>query len=91
MRLVNKPEFISEPEFEEWKAKRPANETECANNPSGEVIAPEFTEDSLALRFADLHADKLRYVAAWGKWLTWTGTHWEFENTLAVYDIARKI
>jgi putative DNA primase/helicase len=88
---VNKPEFISESEFEEWKAKRPANETECATKPNGEVIAPELTEDSLALRFADLYTDKLRYVAGWGKWLTWTGTHWEFENTLAVFDLARKI
>jgi phage/plasmid-associated DNA primase len=60
--------------------------------PNGEAaIAPEFSEDSLALHFADLHADKLRYVAPWGKWLAWTGTHWEFENTLAVFDMARKI
>jgi putative DNA primase/helicase len=44
-----------------------------------------------ALRFAELHADKLRYVAAWGKWLAWTSTHWEFENTLRVFDLARKI
>jgi putative DNA primase/helicase len=59
--------------------------------PNDEAIAPEFSEDSLALRFCDLHAHELRYVAAWGKWLTWTGTHWEFENTLAVFDMARKI
>jgi single-stranded DNA-binding protein len=58
---------------------------------NGEAIAPEFSEDALALRFADLHADKLRYVAQWGKWLAWTGTHWESENTLAVFDMARKI
>jgi putative DNA primase/helicase len=58
---------------------------------SGNDAAPEFAEDALALRFADQHADKLRYVAAWGKWLIWTGTHWEFENTLAVFDMARKI
>jgi putative DNA primase/helicase len=61
-----------------------------AKPPNGEAT-PEFSEDSLALRFAELHGDKLRYVAAWGKWLTWTGTHWHFENTLAVYDFARKI
>jgi DNA primase len=64
---------------------------ENAVRPKCEMIAPEFSEDRLALRFVDLHGDKVRYVAAWRKWLTWTGTHWEFENTLAVFDMARKI
>jgi hypothetical protein len=70
------------------KASIKADEAALLN---GEAIAPEFSEDALALRFADLHADKLRYVAQWGKWLAWTGTHWESENTLAVFDMARKI
>src|SRR5207249_1199443 len=30
-----------------------------------------------------------RYVAAWGQWLVWTGTHWQHEGTLKVYDLAR--
>jgi D5 N terminal like/RepB DNA-primase from phage plasmid len=54
-------------------------------------VAPAFSEDALALRFAKQHTHELRYVAAWGKWLAWNGTHWEFENTLAVFDMARKI
>jgi len=53
--------------------------------------APGFTEDSLALRFAETHAHELRYVAAWGRSLIWTGTHWQFEDTLRVFDLARKI
>jgi putative DNA primase/helicase len=56
-----------------------------------EALPPEFTEDRLALDFAETHAHELRYVAAWGRWLTWTGAHWEFENTLRVFDLARKI
>jgi putative DNA primase/helicase len=59
--------------------------------PNGEAVAPEFSKDSLALHLANLHADELRYVAAWGKWFAWTGTHWEVENTLRVFDLARKI
>jgi hypothetical protein len=31
---------------------------------------PEFSDEALALRFAERHADNLRYVATWGKWLT---------------------
>jgi D5 N terminal like len=54
-------------------------------------IPPEFTEDALALRFSEAHAHELRYVAAWGQWCAWTGTHWEHEKTLRVYDLARKI
>jgi putative DNA primase/helicase len=53
--------------------------------------APEFTEDALALRFAELYAHELRYVAIWGKWLIWDATRWRFEHTLAAFDMARKI
>jgi len=58
---------------------------------AGDILSPEFSEDRLALRFAERHGSDLRYVAAWGKWLAWTGTHWELENTLAVFDTSRKI
>jgi putative DNA primase/helicase len=58
---------------------------------AGDILSPEFSEDRLALRFAERHGSDLRYVAAWGKWLAWTGTHWELETTLAVFDMARKI
>ena len=51
----------------------------------------ECDEDALALRFADLHASRLRYVAAWGRWLQWTGTHWKPDETLAAFDLARPI
>jgi putative DNA primase/helicase len=58
---------------------------------NGLDAAPEFTEDALALSFASRHAGELRYVAAWGRWLMWTGERWEFENTLAAFDMARKL
>jgi len=32
-----------------------------------------LTDEALAQRFAELHADDLRYVAAWGRWLHWIG------------------
>jgi putative DNA primase/helicase len=56
-----------------------------------DILPQEFSEDSLALRFAKRHGNGLRYVASWGKWFAWTGTHWEIENTLAVFDMARTI
>jgi putative DNA primase/helicase len=59
--------------------------------PGDDHVSPEFSEDSLAITFVGRHAHELRYVAAWGKWFRWEATHWEHENTLAVFDMARKI
>jgi putative DNA primase/helicase len=53
--------------------------------------APQFSDEALALRFADQHAEHLRYVAAWGRWLQWDGKRWCFDDTLAALDLARKI
>jgi len=52
---------------------------------------PVFTDEALALRFAELHSDDLRYVAAWSKWLAWDGTRWQFDDTLRAFDLARKV
>jgi putative DNA primase/helicase len=52
---------------------------------------PEFSDDALALTFAEQHQDKLRYVALWGKWLLWQETHWKPEDTLKAYDLARAV
>jgi phage/plasmid-associated DNA primase len=84
----NFPNHVRDNVEKQWLSK--ASKPSDAEPPNGETT-PEFSEDSLALHFADKHADKLRYVAAWGKWLAWTGTYWQFENTLAVFDLARKI
>ncbi len=52
---------------------------------------PPFSEDALALRFSKRHADDLRYVAAWSKWLQWDGTRWAFDRTVNVFDLARAV
>jgi putative DNA primase/helicase len=54
-------------------------------------LPPAFTDEALALRFADLHANDLRYVAAWGRWLHWTGAKWEHDDTLRAFDFARAV
>ena len=56
-----------------------------------EARPPEFSDDALALRFSNAHGDCLRHVALWGKWLQWNGTHWETEETLRTFDLARAI
>jgi len=55
------------------------------------AVAPEFSDDYLALEFSRRHGDGLRYVAAWGKWFRWTGSLWRDEQTLLAWDMAREI
>ena len=52
---------------------------------------PEFSDESLALEFSRRHADELRFVAAWGKWLEWDGTRWRFDETLRTFDLTRRV
>jgi putative DNA primase/helicase len=51
----------------------------------------EFTDDALALAFADAYAGELRYVAALGKWMVWDGRRWLTDETLIARHKAREI
>jgi putative DNA primase/helicase len=48
-----------------------------------------FTEDALALDFADRYSSRLRYVNQHKDWMAWDGTKWKAEKTLATYDLVR--
>jgi putative DNA primase/helicase len=52
---------------------------------------PEFSDEALALRFAERHAGDLRYVALWAKWLSWDGMRWRFDDTLHTFNRSRFI
>jgi putative DNA primase/helicase len=52
---------------------------------------PAFTDEALALRFADQHAADLRYVAASSKWFIYTGKQWRPDETLHAFDMARLV
>ena len=52
---------------------------------SGNEIPPN-AEDSIALAFAEKYADQLRFVAAWGWWLIFSGARWLRDDTLHVFD-----
>jgi putative DNA primase/helicase len=53
--------------------------------------APAFSDEALALRFAERHQHDLRYVAAWAKWLRWDGARRCFDDTLYAFNLARQI
>jgi putative DNA primase/helicase len=63
------------------------------NDNSGVVslTAPAFSEEALALLFAQIHADKLRYVAKWGQWMLWDGTCWRTDEKRTVFTLAREL
>jgi putative DNA primase/helicase len=47
------------------------------------------TEADLSDAFVEAHGDKLRYVAAWSKWLHYDGQVWRDEQTHLVRDLAK--
>lgn len=44
-----------------------------------------------ARRLVELHGESIRYVSAWGKWLTWTGNRWDIDTELSVQEFARGV
>jgi P4 family phage/plasmid primase-like protien len=80
-----------------WKRDRENNGAIAAEGGAddggndGVVLPVGFTEDALALEFTGRHGDDWRYVAGWGQWLVWCGTHWQKETTLRAYDLARLV
>jgi hypothetical protein len=48
-------------------------------------------EDSVALDFAEQHAQRLCFVAVSRQWMRWTGSYWETEHTLRAFDESRKL
>jgi putative DNA primase/helicase len=48
-----------------------------------------ITEDAVALRFAELSADKLRYCHSTGAWFEWNGVVWRKNETQLAFHWAR--
>jgi putative DNA primase/helicase len=59
--------------------------------PEDDATAAVASHHRLALRFSERHADGARYVAAWGKWLTWAGNRWQLDETHTVRDMMREV
>jgi putative DNA primase/helicase len=55
------------------------------------VRTQAFTDDALALTFADTHESDLRFVAKMGQWFHWDEQRWRSDDTLLARDRAREI
>jgi hypothetical protein len=61
-----------------------------ADSPADDLRPPEFSDDSIALTFANSHEDDLRHVAEWNRWLSWGGAQWREDRTLKAFDQVRR-
>ena len=60
--------------------------------PAAEIAsAPQYSDEALALRFAERHAEDMRYVALWGHWLHFDGKRWHADETLLGVRFARDV
>jgi hypothetical protein len=55
------------------------------------VLPVEFSENALAYRFSDHHAETLLYVPKTGRWLRYEAGLWREDHAVSVFDAARKI
>jgi putative DNA primase/helicase len=51
----------------------------------------EYADENLAMRFTARHQDDLRFVNTWGRWLVWSGTRWQSDETILVNDHIRAL
>lgn len=52
---------------------------------------PPFSDEALALTYAENHADDLRFVAAWGRWFIYSDGCWREDKTLRYFDLSRDV
>lgn len=56
-----------------------------------DAIPAEFSDENLTLRFTAEHGGTLRFVYGWGRWYEWDGAVWRPDETLKVFDMARRV
>ena len=70
---------------------KPAADAEQPVEPLETVLPAGVSDDALALRFTERHAQQLRYVPAWDRWLMWDGQRWAHDERRRTWDLARAL
>ncbi len=71
-------------------AWRPPEEPPAANDRSRPPRGFNLTDMGNAERFVAHHGRDVRYCYPWGKWLVWTGAHWERDDSGRVHRLAKE-
>jgi putative DNA primase/helicase len=58
---------------------------------SNDEHAPEFSEERIALLYANRHSMDRRHVKLWGKWLYWEGVRWRVDDTQSTLNSVRQL
>lgn len=53
-------------------------------------LPPPFSEEEMALDFAQTYSGTARHVGKWGKWMIWDGRRWRADETYQGFNLARK-
>jgi hypothetical protein len=72
-------------------APRTDDSTDRDSDAVQDYAPPAFSDESIALMFAERHEPSLRYVAKWGSWMQWDSTRWGFDETLRAFSMSRAI
>jgi putative DNA primase/helicase len=89
LKVVASPEPQPEPEPQPTPEPEPAPSPTWDPDPAD--TAPEFSEAKVARELGDRYAGRLRFVDRKGRWLEYTGDHWQDDDTRFVFDEARKV
>ena len=65
--------------------------SETDNAKDADIRPLEFSDDTIALRVVEQHADHQRWVDQWGRWYIFDGVRWEPDQTLLAFDRVREI
>ncbi len=65
-------------------------DSETAFASTSDHVKPH-TEEALALEFARRHAQFIRYVDGWSKWMIFDGAVWAADETLMMFNHARAL
>jgi hypothetical protein len=70
------------------KPKKAQPKREDNDNPDAALSG---TEDEVALEFSRRHAEELRYVNPWHRWLRWSGASWKTVDDLSIFHKVRLV
>jgi putative DNA primase/helicase len=82
------------PDYERGDAKAPREPNPPKPEPTPEPEKhglPNYSDEALALTFADRHHADLRFVPLWSKWLLWDGARWKLDDRTVAFTRARII
>ena len=69
---------------------RLTDDEETPRNPKTPDHIQGTSDDTLAVSYADQHADQIRYIGQWNRWMLWNNTHWAFDHEMRTYSYARE-